>query len=115
MMTLARKYKVKIAFGTDVFGAPRVFAWESKEFEARLRWFSPLEILRQATSINGELLALSGPRYPYAGKLGVIEPGAMADVLVVDGNPLEDVRLLGDPDKTLKLIVKDGKIVRSDL
>ena len=110
MMQLAKKHGVRIAFGTDVFGASRVFAWESREFAARLRWFTPVEILRQATSINGELLALSGPRNPH-GRLGVIEPGAMADLLLVDGNPLEDIRVLERPDETLRLIIKDGRIV----
>jgi imidazolonepropionase-like amidohydrolase len=114
MMKLAKKYNVKVAFGTDVFGAPRVFAMESREFGARLRWFSSLEILRQATSINGELLALSGPRNPY-GKIGVLEAGATADLLVVEGNPLEDVRLLEDPQSNLRVIVKDGRVVKSTL
>jgi imidazolonepropionase-like amidohydrolase len=114
MMQLAKKHGVRVAFGTDVFGASRVFAWESREFGARLRWFTPLEILRQATSINGELLALSGPRNPY-GRLGVIEAGAMADLLIVDGNPLEDIRVLERPDETLRLIMKDGRVVVSRL
>ena len=116
MMRLARKHGVKIAFGTDVFGATRVFAWESLEFGARLRWFTPLEILRQATSVNGELLALSGPRNPHAGApLGVIEPGAWADLLVVEGNPLEDIRVLEQPERNLRMIVKGGRVVRSTL
>jgi imidazolonepropionase-like amidohydrolase len=116
MMKLAKKHGVKIAFGTDVFGGSRVFDWESREFGARLPWFTSLEILRQATSINGELLALSGARNPYAGgQLGVIEPGAWADLLVVDGNPLEDIRVLEDPQRSLRVIVKDGKVVRSTL
>lgn len=114
MMQLARKYGVRIAFGTDVFGAARVFGWQSREFGARLRWFTPVEILRQATSINGELLALSGPRNGY-GRLGVLEPGALADLLVVDGNPLEDIRVLEDPERNLRLIVKDGRIVKRAL
>lgn len=114
MMQLAKKHGVRVAFGTDVFGASRVFAWESREFGARLRWFTPFEILRQATSINGELLALSGPRNPY-GKLGVIEAGAMADLLIVDGNPLEDIRVLERPDETLRLIMKDGRVILSRL
>jgi len=114
MMQLARQYDVKIAFGTDVFGAPRVFALQSREFGARLRWFTPLEILRQATSINGGLLALSGPRNTY-GRVGVIEPGALADLLIVDGNPLEDIRVLEEPQKNLRIIVKDGRVVKNTL
>jgi imidazolonepropionase-like amidohydrolase len=74
------------------------------------RWFTPAETLRMATSGNAELLGLSGPRNPYAGKLGVVEPGALADLLLVDGNPLEDITLLGDPEKNLVVVMKDGKI-----
>jgi imidazolonepropionase-like amidohydrolase len=114
MMQLARKYNVKVAFGTDVFGSPRAFGLESREFGSRLRWFTPLEILRQATSINGELLALSGPRNGY-GKLGVIEPGAVADLLVLAADPLQDIKVLEDPEKNLLLIVKDGRVVRNQL
>jgi imidazolonepropionase-like amidohydrolase len=105
-----------VAFGTDVFGASRVFGWQSKEFGARLRWFTPLEILRQATSINGELLALSGPRNPYgAAPLGVIREGAWADLLIVEGDPLVDPRLLEDPQNNLRLILKNGSIIKNTL
>ncbi|MBU3670985.1 MAG: amidohydrolase family protein [Sinobacteraceae bacterium] len=116
MMQLAKKYEAKIAFGTDVFGGPRMYALQSKEFTARLRWFDPLTILRQATSVNGELLALSGPRNPYAGAaLGVLEPGAWGDLLVVEGNPLVDIGLLEDPDKNLRVIVKGGVVYKNTL
>jgi imidazolonepropionase-like amidohydrolase len=116
MMQLAKKHGVKVAFGTDVFGASRVFGWQSKEFGARLRWFTPLEILRQATSINGELLALSGPRNPYgAAPLGVIREGAWADLLIVEGDPLVDPRLLEDPQNNLRLILKNGSIIKNTL
>ncbi len=112
MMQLAKKYNVKVAFGTDAFGSSRAFALESNEFGARLRWFTPLEILRQATSINADLLALSGPRNSY-GRLGVIEPGALADLLIVAADPLQDIRVLEMPDKNLLVIVKDGKLVKN--
>ena len=114
MMTLARKYKVKIAFGGDFFGSPAIYAAQSREFGARLKWFGSPEILRQATGLNGELLALSGPRNPY-GRVGVLEPGALADLLIVEGNPLEDIRILENPERNLSVIVKDGRIVRSTL
>ena len=65
-----------------------------------------------ATATNGELLAMSGPRNPYPGKLGVIEEDALADLLVVDGNPVENIGLIAEPEKTLALIMKDGKIVK---
>jgi len=116
MLRLARMYKVKVAFGTDLISDLKFQDQENREFTARLKWFTPLEIMKQATSGNAELLALSGKRNPYpAGKLGVIEEGAFADLVLVDGNPLEDLKLLEDPDKNLLLIMKDGKIAKNSL
>ena len=68
-----------------------------------------------ATSVNGELLAMSGPRNPYQGKLGVIEEDALADLLVVDGNPLEDIEIVARPEKNFMLIMKEGKIYKDTL
>jgi imidazolonepropionase-like amidohydrolase len=68
-----------------------------------------------ATSTNAELLALSGPRNPYPGKLGVVEEGALADLLLVDGNPLTDIDLIDDPAKNFVVIMKDGKIHKNTL
>jgi imidazolonepropionase-like amidohydrolase len=68
-----------------------------------------------ATGTNAELLAMSGNRNPYAGAIGVIEKGAMADMLLIDGNPLEDISLIADPDKNMKLIIKDGVIHKNTL
>ena len=79
------------------------------------RWFSNFEILKMITHDNAELLALSGRRNPYPGKLGVIEEGALADLIVVDGNVLEDIKVLTDPGKNMLLIMKDGKIYKNDL
>jgi imidazolonepropionase-like amidohydrolase len=61
-----------------------------------------------ATSGNAELLGLCGERNPYPGPLGVVEPGALADLLVVDGDPLTDIELLADPQRSLVVIMKDG-------
>ena len=68
-----------------------------------------------ATGTNAELLASSGRRNPYPGKLGVVEPGAIADLLLVDGNPLENINLIADPAKNFKVIMKGGKICRNTL
>jgi imidazolonepropionase-like amidohydrolase len=68
-----------------------------------------------ATSTNAELLAMSGPRNPYPGKLGVVEEGALADLLVVDGDPIANIKLLEDPGKNLVVILKDGKIFKNRL
>jgi len=71
------------------------------------------EALRLVTHDNAQLLALSGPRNPYPGKLGVIEEGALADVLLVDGDPLANLDLIADPDKNFLVIMKDGKVYKN--
>ena len=68
-----------------------------------------------ATSTNADLLALSNMRNPYPGKLGVIEKGALADLLVLNGNPLENIKLIEDPDNNLAVIMKDGRIHKNTL
>lgn len=76
----------------------------------------PGEVLLQATSTAAELMALSGKLNPYTeGTLGVVEVGAYADLLLVDGNPLEDVRVLEDYENNLKMIMKDGVIYKNTL
>lgn len=111
---MAKKYKAKLTFGTDlVVGADA--SLQTKELVARSKWFTPFEILVQATSRAGELIALAGPRNPYPGKLGVIEEGAYADLLLVDGNPLKNIDLVGDPAKNFVLIMKDGKIYKNTI
>jgi len=107
----AKKYGLEMAWGTDTFGSLDIQTYQKDEWTARAKYFTPYEILVQATSLNAELLARAGKRHPYQeGPLGVIKPGAYADIIIVDGNPLEDISLLSDPEKNLKLIMKDGKI-----
>ena len=77
------------------------------------RWYTPAEALVMATSTNAELLALSGLRSPYTGKLGVVEEGALADLLLVDGNPLEDIKLIENPTSNFVVIMKDGKVYKN--
>jgi imidazolonepropionase-like amidohydrolase len=67
------------------------------------------------TSVNAELCAMSGPRNPYPGKLGVIEAGAYADLILIDGDPIADIKLVADPAKNLKIIMKDGRIYKDAL
>jgi imidazolonepropionase-like amidohydrolase len=116
MIELAKKYKLKIALGSDLFLSQDMYALHAQEWKARAKLFSNLEIMRQATSIGAELIAFSGERNRYKeGPLGVIEEGAYADLVLVDGNPLEDISLLADPDKNLRLIVKDGVIYKNSI
>ncbi|WP_143184196.1 amidohydrolase family protein [Rubritalea squalenifaciens] len=112
-MKLAKKHKAKVLFGTDFVGSMELKKLQANEFTNRTKWFSNAEILRQATSINSEILELSGPRNPYPGKLGVIEEGAYADLLLINGNPLEDISILTKPDESLALIMKDGKVYKN--
>jgi imidazolonepropionase-like amidohydrolase len=103
----------KISFGSDIITDPAMMARINEEFVHRTKWFTPVQILRQATANSAELLSLSGFRNPYPGKLGVIEEGAYADLLLVNGNPLEDISILTRPDENLALIMKDGKIYKN--
>jgi imidazolonepropionase-like amidohydrolase len=124
------KNRVKVVFASDYVGefadAERArryeIWWRTQTFD------SNYEVLKQLTSTAGELMALSGPRNPYkAGKLGVIEEGAYADILLVDGNPLKDITVIGGTDKwfdadpeykpikTLRVIMKDGLIYKNTL
>ena len=112
----ARELGVKISWGTDLFGPLEKQALQPLEFRARAKYFSNLEILRQATSGNAELFELSGLRHPYQeGALGVIREGAYADMVLVDGNPLEDIEVMVDPKVNFKLIMKNGVIYKNTL
>jgi imidazolonepropionase-like amidohydrolase len=112
---LAKKYKVKTAFGSDVLFDARIANRQGAILAKLVRWYTPAEALEMATADNGELMALSGFINPYPGKLGVVEEGALADLLLVDGNPLENIKLLEDPDKNLLIIMKDGTIYKNML
>src|SRR5687767_10924060 len=112
---LAKKYKIKTAWGTDVLFSRALAQQQGAILASLARWYTPAEALVMATSTNAELLALSGKRNPYPGKLGVVEEGALADLLLVDGNPLENIRLIADPGKNFLVIMKDGKIYKDTL
>ena len=79
------------------------------------RFYAPHDVLNMATRDNSALLGMSGPRNPYPGKLGCIEVGAMADLLVVEGDPTLSLDFLKTPESSIKLIMKDGKIYKKDL
>jgi imidazolonepropionase-like amidohydrolase len=113
--TLAKQYDIKIAWGTDVLFSRALAQQQGAILASLARWYTPAEALAMATSTNAELLALSGKRSPYRGRLGVVEEGALADLLLVDGDPLEDLNLVADPDKNFLVIMKDGKIYKNTL
>lgn len=112
---MARKYKVRTGFGTDVLFNPKGPATQGRQLAKLARWMDNADVLRMATGENGDLLALSGDRNPYRATVGAIEDGALADLLVVDGNPLEDISLIADPDKNFRLIMKDGQVFKNAL
>ncbi len=113
--TLAKKHKIKTAFGSDLLFSNKITERQGLALTHLTRWYDNIDILKMATSVNGELLAMSGPRNPYQGKLGVIEEGALADLLVVDGNPINDINFVSKPDKNFMVIMKDGKIYKDTL
>jgi len=94
---------VKMGFGTDLLGEQN--ARRGTEFTLRRQVLSPFEILRSATATNAQILQMGG-------KLGVVKPGALADILVVDGNPLEDIELLAADGAHLRHIMADGRWVK---
>ncbi|RWO47330.1 amidohydrolase family protein [Mesorhizobium sp.] len=112
---LAKKYKIKTAWGTDVLFSRALAKQQGAILASLVRWYTPAEALVMATGTNAELLALSGLRNPYPGKLGVIEEGALADLLLVEGNPLENLDLVADPANNFKIIMKDGLIYKNTL
>ncbi|WP_455389281.1 amidohydrolase family protein [Petrachloros mirabilis] len=111
----AKKYKVKTAFGCDMLFDPAQTKKQGKFLAKMKKWYTPYEALKMATSTNAELLKLCGPRDPYPGELGVIKEGAYADLVVVDGNPLDNLDLVADPDKNFVVIMKDGEIYKNTI
>ena len=109
---MAKRLGVKLAWGTDFLFEPDLNAQQNAYILRLKPYFTAAELLRLVTSGNAELLALSGPRTPYEGRLGVVEQGALADLILVRGDPLADIDLIGDPAANFTVIMKDGVIVK---
>ena len=112
---LAIKHKARIGWGSDILFSPGDTDRQATLVTDMRRWFTPAQTLRQITSENAAILALSGARAPYDGRLGVVEKGAFADLLVVDGDPTQDLAVLGDPARNLRVLMKDGRIHKNTL
>ena len=101
-----RKAGVKVGYGTDLLGTTHV--QQCREFTLRREVYKPVELMRQATSVNAELMMMEG-------KIGCVAPGAFADLIVVDGDPTRDINLLAADGKRLPVIVRDGEVIRNKL
>jgi len=112
---LAKKHGIKLAWGTDVLFDAKLAARQGAQLAKMTRWFTPAEVLITATATNADLLTLSGPRNPYPGKLGVVQEGALADLLLVDGDPIANLKLIEDPAKNMLVIMKDGRVYKNSL
>jgi imidazolonepropionase-like amidohydrolase len=106
---------VKTAWGTDILLNAESLAGQSGQLTRLVSWYTPAEVLKMATADNAELLALSGERSPDKGKLGEVETGALADLLLVDGDPVANIKVLEDSAKNLVVIIKDGKVYKNPL
>jgi imidazolonepropionase-like amidohydrolase len=105
-LEMAHAAGIPIVYGTDLFAD--MHDQQLQEFVIRAEVQPPADLIRSATSTAAQLLQL-------AGDVGVVAPGALADLLVVDGNPLEDIRVLTTPQRSLKLIMKDGQVYKNEL
>ncbi len=106
---------VNMAFGTDILLNPGGSQSQGRQLTKLARFMAPLQALRMATGAAGELLALSGPRDPYQGRLGVLEEGAHADLLVWDGDPETSIDFIQDPETNLRLGMKAGRVFKETL
>ena len=104
-LEIYRRNGVKIGFGTDLLGAMHRF--QSDEFKIRAEVLSPFEVICQATSIGAEIVRKGG-------ELGVISPGAIADLLVVNGNPCADIERLGGQGEHIYGVIKEGRWMHRD-
>lgn len=112
----AKKYGVKLAWGTDLLFEPQNNDKQSDMMTRLGEYFTPIEALTMVTSGNAALFRLAGERDPYrSARLGEITAGAWADILLVDGDPTTDLTVLADPDRNIVLIVKDGAVVKNTL
>jgi imidazolonepropionase-like amidohydrolase len=105
-LDIMRRAGVKLVYGTDLLGS--LYDQQCREFTLRAQVFTPLELLRQATSNAAEMMMQQG-------RLGCVAPGALADLLVVDGDPLSDISLLAADGAALRAIVRAGELVKCEL
>jgi imidazolonepropionase-like amidohydrolase len=112
---LAIKHGVPTGWGSDILFDAKATEAQGKNLAYMSRWYTPAQALKQATADNAFILAMSGPRNPYPGQLGVITKGAHADMLLVEGDPTENLDLVADPERNFRIIMKAGQVFKNTL
>lgn len=110
LIALIKKYKITTGFSTDLISG--MYPLLTREFTERAMYWTPAEVLAQATSESAKIIRLSGKLNRH-GNFGEIREGWVADLLLIDGEPLEDISVLRDPENNLKMIMQGGVIVKS--
>jgi imidazolonepropionase-like amidohydrolase len=105
-LEIMRDAGLTMAFGTDLLGA--MHRHQSREFEIRGRVLRPIEILRSATQHAARLLRMDD-------RIGRVAPGFLADLIVVEGDPLSDIALLSRPERSIRMVMQGGRMVREAL
>ena len=112
LVGLIKKYDITTGFSTDLIGG--MYPMMTREFTERALYWTPAEVLAQATSESAKVIRMSGKRNRF-GNFGEIREGWVADLLLINGEPLEDISVLRDPGRNLALIMKAGEIVKKQL
>jgi imidazolonepropionase-like amidohydrolase len=105
-LEICKRHGIPVAYGTDLLGQLQVA--QSDEFTLRAEVLSPADIIRSATTIGARVVRMEG-------KIGCLKPGAFADLLVVDGNPLKNLRLFQEQGRHLSVIMKAGRFHKNRL
>ena len=105
-LEICKRHGVPVAYGTDLLG--QLQTEQSQEFTIRAQVVTPIEIIRSATTIGARVLRMEG-------KLGCLKPGAFADLIVIDGNPLKNLALFQDQGRHLSAIMKGGAFHKNRL
>ena len=112
LIGLIKKYDITTGFATDLVGG--MYTMLTREFTERAMYWSPAEVLTQATSESAKVIRMSGKQNLH-GNFGEIREGWVADVLLIEGEPLEDISVLRDPENNLALIIKGGEVIKNQL
>jgi imidazolonepropionase-like amidohydrolase len=105
-LEICKRAGVPVGYGTDLLGALQVE--QSREFAIRSEVMAPLEIIRAATTIGARIVRQEG-------KIGTLKPGAFADLLLIDGDPLKNLGVLQEQGKYLAAIMKGGRFHKNTL